>query len=276
MSVKSFVSNRPLPFRIIAAVIAFAMIAFLLWGANDLLGNPVSYSVVKNNAQKYIAEKYAGEGYVLESVAYSFKFKDYLAHVAKPDSEDCHFAVFYNMYGAFRGDNYESLVQNGENVRDRLEMRYRELADSVLESPAYPYSENSAYGSLIFEGDEDYTKEDGHGFAIPRSILVPDALYDIAELGAQAGLLTVYVNTDTLTHEYAAEILLEINSLMAQGGVPFYAIDLTLKSSDREYYSLENVRRSDIYEDGLVERVKAYYQKTEEHYAELEAEKALS
>lgn len=276
MSVKSFVSNHLLPFRIIAAVIAFAMIAFLLWGANDLLGNPVSYSVAKNNAQKYIEEKYADEGYVLEDVNYSFKFKDYLARVAKPNSEDCYFTVFYNMYGAFRGDNYESLVQNGENVRSRLDMRYRELADSVLESPAYPYSDNIAFGSLIFEYAEDYAKESGHGFAIPKSILVPDALYDIAELGAQAGLLTIYVDTEKLTHEYAAEILLEINSLMERGGVPFYAIDLTLKSSAREYYSLENVRRSDIYEDGLIERVKAYYQKTAEHYAELEAEKAFS
>lgn len=270
MSVKSFVSNHLIPFKIIAAVIAFAMIVLLLFGANDLLGNPISYSIAKNNAEKYISEKY--DGYVLESVNYSFKFKDYLAHVAKPDSEDCYFTVFYNMYGEFRGDNYESLVQNRGNVRTRLEMSYRELADSVLESPSFPYSSEIAFGSLIFEGDEDKDSLSIHGFAIPKSILVPDALYDIAELGAQAGLLTVYVNTDTLTHEYAAEILLEINSVMEKGGVPFYAIDLRLESSAREYYSIDNFSRSDIHEDGLIERVKENNQKTEARYAELDAE----
>ncbi|MBD5128568.1 MAG: hypothetical protein HDT43_01365 [Ruminococcaceae bacterium] len=270
MSVKSFISNHIIPFKIIAAVIAFALIALLLLGANDLLGNPISYSLAKSKAEKYISEKY--DGYVLESVGYSFKFKNYFAHAVLPGSEDCYFTVYCNMYGEPRGDNYESLVQNRGNVRMRLDMSYRELADSVLESPSFPYSSNIASGSLIFEGDEDYTKEDGHGFAIPRSILVPDALYDIAELGAQAGLLTVYVDTEELTDEYAAEVLLEINSVMEKGGVPFYAIDLRLESSAREYYSINNFSRSDIHEDGLIERVRENNQKTEARYAELDAE----
>ncbi len=128
MSVKSFISRYLTVFRIIAAIIAFALIGVLLWGANDLLGNPISYSIAKKNAQKYIAEKYAADGYVLEGVSYSFKFKDYLAHVAKNNSEDCRFTVFFGMDGSFRGDNYESLVQNGSNIRTVYRIISRSLA----------------------------------------------------------------------------------------------------------------------------------------------------
>lgn len=47
MIVKSFISRYLTVFRIIAAIIAFALIGVLLWGANDLLGNPISYSIAK-------------------------------------------------------------------------------------------------------------------------------------------------------------------------------------------------------------------------------------
>ena len=276
MNVKAAISKRLLPLRIIAAVIAFAIIAMLLLGANDLLGNPVSYSIVKSNAEKYVAENYADEGYVLEDIGYSFKFKIYYAYIAKPGSEDCRFTADFSPLGKFGWDDHESRVLNGGNVRSRLCTRYRELADSVLESPAYPYSSHVAFGDLIFE-DDDYNG--GYDFGLPPSCLVPDALYDIAELGEKAGLLTIYVETEEITPEHAAEVLLEINSLMEQGGVPFYAIDLTLETprkayqknyADREYYSLLNFHRSDIYEDGLVERVKDNRQKTEEYWAELD------
>lgn len=256
MTARAFIENHNKPLRIIAAVVAFAMIAGLLIFANELLGNPVSYLIAKNNAKKYIEENYAEEGYVVESVAYSFKFKDYLAHAAKPDSEDCYFTVYYNMFGDFRGDNFVSLVKNGQNVERRLNMSYRELVDSVLESSANPYKTERAiqYGELLFDADEgNDTKYD---FALPRSILIPDATYDIAELGAQGGLIVFYADVQgEATPEKAAEVLLKVNELSKRGGVPFYAIDLTLRSSGEDYI-LENFHRSDIYEDGLAERVR--------------------
>lgn len=78
MGVKAFVDEHRKPLRVIAAVIAFAMIAVLLEFANELLGNPVSYLIAKSNAKKYVAEKYADEGYVVGDAAYFFKFKDYV------------------------------------------------------------------------------------------------------------------------------------------------------------------------------------------------------
>lgn len=270
MSVKAFIDKHRKPLRVIAAVIAFAMIAVLLEFANELLGNPVSYLVAKNNAKKYVAEKYADEGYVVEDASYFFKFKDYLVHVAKPDSEDCHFTVYYDMFGQFRGDNYESLVENRENVRTRLGLSYHDLVESVLESPANPYNTKKAiqYGQLIFEDDEDTNKGPGHGFGLSHDILIPDKQYDIAELGAKAGLLKFDVDAQgDLTPEKAAKVLLDVAELMERGGATFYAIDLWLESSGRNYYIVENFRRSDIYEDGLVERVRSVGMTKDEYNA---------
>lgn len=257
MKVQVFIDKHRKPLRVIAAVIAFAMIAVLLEFANELLGNPVSYLVAKNNAKKYVAENYADEGYVVEDASYFFKFKDYVVHVGKPDSEDCHFTVYYNMFGQFRGDNYENLIGNGENSRGRLSTSYSDLVRGVIESSANPYYSTKAiqFGELIFEGNEEIQKGIVRGFGLSRDILIPDKQYDIAELGAQGGLITFYADVEEATPEKAAQVLLDIDGFMEGGGVPFYAIDLTLRTSDGDYYFVDNFLRSDIYEEGLVERV---------------------
>ncbi len=270
MSIKAFVFDHLKICKIIAAVIAFALTAGLLLFAVALLGNPISYGMVKSRAQKYIAENYADEDYVLTDVSYSFKFGDYLAHIEKPGSEDCRFTLFYGMNGKFNGDNYESLVQGGFNVRTRLDIRYRELCDTVFESAAFPYAGDISFGELVFEGDgQDFYQTK---FGLSGSILKPDAVYDIPELGRQAGRITVDVDSEDVSSEKAAEVLLNIKKVMEQGGAPFYAINLELEAPDGKYCELVNFLAADIHEDGLVERVNANRQKTEELYA-LEAEK---
>lgn len=261
-NIKSTVLRRPIALRVIAAVIAFAIIIWLLFGINDLLGNPISYYLAKTNSEKYVAEKYGDEGYVVNGIVYSFKFKVYLVNAEKPGSKDCYFTVYCGMDGKPDADNYDSYVAGGGNTRRRLEESYGKLADSILESPAFQYSSDISGGSLVFKGEEDK-----YDFGLSRDILKPDAEYDIAELGEQAGLFTVYIDTENLTAEFAAEALLRIKALANLGMVPFYAVELTLKNSAYEYYSVGVFRSGDIYEEGLVERVKVSHQKTEEYYA---------
>lgn len=265
MRIKAFVLDHLKICKIIAAVIALALTVGVLLFAVMMLGNPITYGMVKSRAKKYVAEKYAAEGYVLTDVSYSFKFGDYLADVEKPGSEDCRFTVFYGTTGKFNGDNYESLVEGRFNVRTRINMRYRELCDTIFESAAYPYSRDITFGDLVFEGDGQDAYQTK--FGLSESILKPDAVYDIPELGRQAGRIVVDVDTEDLSPEKAAEVLLNIKTIMEQGGAPFYAINLCLESSDREHYRLDNFLAADIHEDGLVERVKANRQKTEEMYA---------
>lgn len=260
---KTFFLNHLKAFRITAAVIAFVMIAGLLFFANELVGNPVSYFLVKHNAEKYVAENYADEGYVLESVNYNWKVGSYYTYISKPGSEDNRFFVSYGINGKKGSDNYKISDQISGNVRTRLEMRYRELVNSVLESPSYPYSSDFSFGKLIFEPyDYEGRLDEEYDYALPKSILVPDGLYDITELGAKAGKLTIYVDAEgEETLQKTAETLLEINSLMERGGVTFYAIDFRYG-----FYRLNHFLRSDIYEDGLVERVKENWMKTNAKY----------
>lgn len=262
MRIKRFFQDHIRLFRIIAAIAAFVMIAGLLLFAFALNGNPVSYILAKKNAERYAAENYPG--YIINSVAYNFKAGNYAVEIIKPDSEDCHFMASFGLDGKCLGDNYESSIEKGFNTMARLNMRYRELVDTVLESPAYPFVTKIGFGELIFEGDEDSDELGAHDFSIPKNILTPDALYDINELGENGGMLTVYVFSEEKTPERAAEVLLELDRLMKRGGVPFRAVDLVLTANDGDDYFVGRFQRESIYEDGLVRRAAESHRISEE------------
>ena len=263
---KTFFLNHLKAFRITAAVIAFVMIAGLLYCASELVGNPISYLLVKNNAEKLLAENFADQGYVLENVGYSWKFGNYYAGFAIPNSEDNHFGISYHINGKPYSGDFGISDQLSANVRARLEMRYRELVNSVVDSPSYPYSDEIAFGSLDFEYDMNY------GYIIAGETLVTDGLYDIAELGAKAGKLTIYVPSDgDMTAQKAADMLLELKSYMDRGGVTFNKVDLRYGG-----YYLDDFPCSDIYEDGLSERVTASLLSTEEYNAKYDGMKTES
>lgn len=267
MSIKSTFEKHLKLFKAMAAIIAFVMIAGLLWFAFALNGNPVSYALVKKNAEAFVSENHPG--YAVYSIAYEFKFGHYTAEIVKPGSEDCHFIASFGLDGKRIGDNFDSSIVKGYNTMARLNMRYRELVDTVLKSPAYPFESKIAYGVLVFEDDED---ENGtHDFSLPKSILQPDALYDINTLAEQGGLITVYAASSEKTPERAAEVLLELDRLMEQGGVPFYAVNLVLTADDGDDCFVNNFHRADIYESGLVDRVRDNHLITADRAAQEEA-----
>lgn len=277
MKIIAFFNAHIKAFKVIAAVIAFAMTAGLLWFANELLGNPVSYLIVKNNAKKYVAENYADEGYVLKGVSYNFEWGQYSATVEKPGSEDCIFGLSYTMIGKLSYNDYQTRIEDGVNTRNRLYRNYYELIATTTDTSTFPYI---CSGQLIFEYD-DYLVEP-LGFGLSKNILVPDAQYDINKLGAQAGVLYVIAVEDVLTPEKAAEILLKVDSFMEQNGVQYHSINVHIYSADyssyedrEERYILEFFNRSDIHSDDLVELIKQNNQKTEEFYANLNKQDSL-
>lgn len=254
--------------KFVAAVTAFAMIAGLLFFANALFGNPVSYLLVKSSAEEYVEEKYADEGYVLRDVNYSFKDCNYYAHIEKPNSEDCRFFVSYDWFGDIIYDCYESEILSGFSTFRRINSDYCAMTDKILTSPMFPYENGIVFGSLEFDikSERDY--------ALSNSTLVPDGLYDLGELGSKAGRLTIYVyNKGKANSEGAAEVLLEIKKLMDMGGVRFHAVDLVIYDCDPEEkfgeeYRIEDFLYADIYEEGLDNRVKENCLKTSEYYTE--------
>ena len=165
--------------------ILFAVV--LVWFANAMLGNPVSNMLARKTAEAYLAENFSHTDYYIEGIAYSFKDGNYYAHIRSDSSMDTQFTLYLTMTGKLRFDTYDS-VASGFVTANRLDMEYGELADSVLEDAAYPYNayDSFAFGTLeIFDPEalEDPDVTDIPTYAIDRSLLVIDHVYDIRELG---------------------------------------------------------------------------------------------
>lgn len=254
-----FISRYMRLSRVIAAVLAFAMIIGLALFVNPLLGYPLSAPFFKLKAQNYIKKNYGDMGYVMESFQ-DFHDGQFFAVAAKPGSLDSRFTVHLDADGYIH-DGYMYDVLRCFSVRDRLQKEYSEFADSVLKSPKFPYDNVHSKAELaIAVSDLSGKRYNGYPSVISHDILELDGIYDIRELGSRAGYLRVLAYPDEITAEKAAEILLETDRLMTKGGVTYYMIDLILEVSEHpsegdEYFELHDFRRCDIYEENLTERV---------------------
>ena len=266
--------------KIVALVAAIVLIIGVCAFANSLVGNPISKALAQKTAEKYLEETYGERDYVLERVSYSFKDGYYHAYVSSPSSIDTSFTLMINGFGKLCYDNFDSNVTNGWNTASRIGMDYRKAVDAIFDSSAFPYNEDIAYGELVFVPMEYKDAPDVPDYAIITEELTLDAYYNVSELGAKAGKLTVYVDDRTVTAERLAEILLEIRECFDSAGVGFYVIDCVLEHSKDENGFIEDGRvevmdflYADIYEEGLVERVNASNEAANAYYREQDAEK---
>ena len=251
--------------KIIALIIAVILIIGLGVFANALLGNPISKMLATNTVKKHLTETYAGTDYYMERIAYSFKDGKYHAFIKSPTSIDTEFSLTITMLGELRLDTYEDVV-NGFNTARRVDYDYRDLADTIFENPSFPYTCHISYGMLEIYPEEAFSDPERNEvpfYAINQKELELDKIYDIKELGKQAGHLIIYVESDTVTMEKASEIILDIKSIFDNAGIPFKAIDFTLQYPKPEEGKRPEgeVRISDfyyeeIYEDDMLERVR--------------------
>lgn len=265
--------------KIVALVVALVIIAGLCIFANALVGNPVSKWLATRTAEKHLEEVYGDTDFVIDRIGFNFKDTDYYAHIKSPSSEDSSFSLRIGMWGQLLLDTYESRVLTGNNTQNRLYMEYRALADEVLEAPDYPFTSFIAYGDLHVgfqpadvELPADYYPE--RYYIIEELVL--DKKYDIRELGKKAGCMVVYVEDDEVTIERAAEVLLELKEVFDRKNVPFYSIDFVLEyprkpeggNTKDGRVNVEGFLYSDIYEEGLVERVRIADEKLNAYYEE--------
>ena len=267
--------------KIAAFVFAIALIVGVCIFANALVGNPISKAMATNTAEKHIEENYADKDFEIERVTFSFKDGYYHAFIYSPSSIDSDFTILVDMWGKLRYDTYEDRVLSGGNTADRISRDYRAVVDKVLDSQAFPYNEHIGYGDFDF-----YPRVHLEEYSVPEYAritedLTLDAFYDVNELGAKHGKLTIYIDDDTVSYERLAEILLDIRRIFDDSGVKFYVIDCVLEYQKNEDSSKKQEGRvevreflyADIYDDGMVERVKASDEAANAYYAEQDAEK---
>ena len=267
--------------KIAAFVFAIVLIVGVCVFANGLVGNPISKAVATNTAEKHLEENFADKDFEIERVFYSFKDGYYHAFIYSPSSIDSDFTILVDMWGKLRYDTYEDRVLSGGNTADRISRDYRAEVDKVLDSQAFPYNEHIGYGDFDFYPRvhlEEYTVPE---YAMITEDLTLDAFYDVNELGAKHGKLTIYIDDDTVSYERLAEILLDIRRIFDDSGVKFYVIDCVLEYPKNEDSSKKQEGRvevreflyADIYEEGMVERVAKCVEDTQNYYNEQDKEK---
>ena len=265
--------------KIAALVLALVIVAGLCVFANALVGNPVSKWLATRTAKAHLEEVYGDTDFVIEKIGFNFKDTDYYAHIMSPSSEDSSFSLRIGMWGQLLLDTYESRVLAGDNTRNRLYMEYRALVDEVLEAPDYPFTTFIAYGDLQIGFapagvDVEEDRWPGHYVVLDKVEL--DKKYDIYELAKKAGCLVIYVEDEEVTIERAAEVLLELKELFDRKNVPFVSIDFVLEYPRKPEggnikegrINVEGFLYSNIYAEGLVERVRIADEELNAYYEE--------
>lgn len=261
------------PLKIIAIVLAVVIVGVTGFFANAIFGNPLSKHLANRSAEKYISEVYPEKYFIVRNVKYDFKVGGYYAKIYSPVSIDSNFELRIDFLGKVHYDTYEYEVTTGWNTADRINADYRNAVDSVLNSPLFPYNSDIGYGDIEFIPEEYKDNFDVPSYAIITETLVPDAIYDINEMGRKAGHICVYLNADETTEEQMAKVLLDLKNAMDKAGVTFCSVDCQLENNDAEtWLEVRNFLYSDIYEEDLIERVKKSVKETKEYYEAIDKE----
>ena len=266
--------------KIAAMSAAVVLILGLLWLGESLVGNPISKHLAQNAAQQHLETVYPGTDFVLDEVGYSFKDGGYYAHVTSPSSEDSAFTLAFNHWGKFRWDSYEDRVVHRENTALRVDMEYRQLTKQVL-SQIESYDPDGIQGARLELDRRDWMQyEDYSPYTMAFEDLELDRVYDVGELGSQCGTVIFYVDTDDVTPEHAARLMLEIRRVMDQAGVGFRGLDLVLREPLKENeprdagLQVEAFPYEDIFAEGLEKRILEAHLQLKEKYAAMDQEKA--
>lgn len=254
--------------RILAAVVAFSLIAVVLFFINAFCGNPVSYLLARYSAGQYIEENFPESDYEIDNVSYFFKNSDYTVTVKSQSSTDSHFRITLGFFGEIHRVTYEDAVLNKGNTQERINREYFETVSSVLEHEVFPYETDYGFGEICFSYEAN--NDSANSGVIYVRELELDKNYDMAEIGKKAGKVVLHVR-DEVTVKNAAEILRKTKQLLNSVDVYFYTIDLMLmerrtddgKFSESFIY-LPDFESAYIDEDTLEEKIEAVIKENEE------------
>jgi len=236
----------------------------ILFFVNAFCGNPISHFLAENAAKKYVEDNYSELGVYVDEVGYDLKLPGYYAEVKSDTSIDTHFIVYVSMLGEVESDDYYK-VTDGTNTYDRLDMEYRVLAGSVLDELDIMGEKGFAFGTIETDEVNSYDYKPVQ-YGVNVSELELDKMYDIRKVASANGHLIVYAEDEEVTAEKLAELMLMIKKEFDEEEIPFFEINISLSEPMQEDYEydpnnppaeiyVEHFLYSDIYEEGMVERV---------------------
>lgn len=249
--------NKKKILKIISFFMAFVLFSGMCFLTNAVAGNPISRLIAEKNIKEYVETNFPGEGYEVTDIKYNYVVNPgYQASVKVPGSLDRHFSVLTDMSGNVKKDSPENDMWLRENTADRIKSTYKDVVEAVFDNPAFKYPLASCFATIEFDYHEN---ERMFSYSVLYSELEPDMLFDINDFGARAGHICIEIDGNNLTAEYAAEIMLHAKSLLDESGIEFYVMDCKIRNPDTESYEtfcVENFLSDEIYEEGMIERVK--------------------
>ena len=265
--------------KTVCIVLAALLAAAALWLANGFLGNPISAALSRVGLKRYLHQNYAAYDLETQRFGYNFKTGGYFAYVASETSMDTAFYINLDMLGRISYDSFDTWVTEKRNIEQRVQEQYRILTDGVLESESFPYESDILGGMLDFQQDREAGDFRDYSYAIPMEELVMDKVYTDAEIwdmGRRAGILTIYVQEDSVTVERAAEIMLDIKALFDTANVPFYRLDFVLQYPKPEEgpWPEEEIRAELVYDaiepEGLEDRIRESHEQIYAYFAQMD------
>ena len=270
--------------RTIAVLLGVTLLVGVIWLATAFFGNPVSAVLARRGLNYYVQKTYSHLNLDVQRFGYNFKTVGYYAYVVDADSPDTAFYINLDMLGNVEYDSFDTWVTGKMNTEQRVQEQYRILVDSVLEASSFPYESDILGGMLDFQQDREVGDDRDYSYAIPMEELILDKEYsreEILSFGSRAGILTIYVQEDTVTAERAAQIMLDIRRMFDDAGVSFYRMDFVLqypKPEDGSPWQEEDIRAeltyNEIKEEGLVESIEVSHEEIYQRFAEMDAEKS--
>lgn len=267
---------------VICWTVCIAFLCVGLYFLSTFFGNPISAALARSNANRYLTENHPNTDFTVSEVRFDPKSESYFAEIVSPSSIDSHFTIYFDLLGRYSYDNYENITNSGTTFSGL----YLEYADLIEESfIGCPMNITMSGGQLRAAGlleIYDFVDESGErrhytltkDFGLDMSSLILDGEYDIRELGRDHGWLYVYIEDPEVSLERAAELLLELKAYMDQQGVSFHTVEFNLRFPRGEDGQIPDMQvnlieflYSNIYEEGLKERVEASWNIAQEHHA---------
>ena len=189
--------------KILAAVLAFALIILILAAADSLVGNPISRAMAQHSIEKYVEETYPDLELTVDRARYNFKFGEYFAIASSPTSQDTFFAVHWRS-GKVAWDDYESNVLQRSNTYFRLCRAYRDAVEPLIEE-GLPWDFDMVLADLDSSGELD------------PQLLPLDMEADPYHLPLDTEI-SIYRYVGEVSWEAVAETALELDAFLRENG----------------------------------------------------------
>ena len=221
--------------KILSGLLALvtAVLVFLL--CDTFLGNPIAYTAARNHSRDYLLQQYPDMELTVSDPYYDwYSGGHYEVAVTSPDSQDTHFYLHYDRLGRLTWDGYEDQVASGKNTFSRLDWEYTQLMMDPQNSlqdqlgVSVSFSLSSDWPSIYDDFDYPFHPEN----RIIISDLIPDGDYDIRDLAAQYGNISLWGQLSEVSEAEICRLLLELKETLDAQGIVVATVDVDVFDYD--------------------------------------------